>query len=227
MKVADYLDRVTTLYNDKEYVRIPKTSYLKFLDDAIAQLVLSRPDSHVKTSVVQLIKGTRQEIPSEGFALIDVYMNKIKNGSTYDNGAPVYQVERKDLDYFSNWHSGNKNPTKILEFSFDPRSPRTFWVSPAVGNNVIYVEMDYSYGVPPMTSDNTEVPISDVFSNAIVSYMLFLAYSTDSTSANDRVIAQKYESSFYQSLGIEYKAALIVVPKVDDSKITGVASTDG
>lgn len=46
--------------------------------------------------------------------------------------------------------------------------------------------------------------------------MLYLAYNTDSTSANDRQIAQQYAQSFYQSLGQEYNASVIAMPKIDE-----------
>lgn len=230
MTVKDILERVTTLYNDVDYIRVPKQQYLQFLDDAINQLILSRPDAHVKTSVVKLTKGTRQSIPADGYSLIDIYMNKtLVSPGVYDNGAPVFQVERKDLDYFSDWHSVSANPTEITEFTYDLRTPRTFFVSPPVGNNDVYVEMDYSYGADQfalMTSDWAttillDIPVNDVYRGPLVSYILFLLYSTDSTSTYDRQIAQRYEASFYQSLGLEYKAAALVVPKIDaDVQVT-------
>ena len=149
-------------------------------------------------------------------------MNKsLVSPGVYSNGAPVFQVERKDLDYFSDWHSVSANPTEINEFTYDLRTPRTFFVSPPVGTNPIYVEMDYSYGVPQFAGlvanwDDilaTDIPVNEVFRGPIVSYLLFLLYSTDSTSVNDRQIAQRYEASFYQALGIEYKAVANVVPR--------------
>ncbi len=239
MLVKDILERVTTLYNDQDYVRVTPVQYLQFLDDAINQVILSRPDAHVKTAIVQLVKGTRQSIPTEGYSLIDIYMNKIPaGGGTYDNGAPVFQVDREDLDYFTDWHSMPSDPTEISEFAYDSRSPRTYWVSPPVGNTTVHIEMDYSYGCPEyakMTEEfedigALEIPMPDVFKNAIVAYVLFLLYSTDSTSVNDRQVAQRYEQIFYQALGLEYKASIIVMPKimdVDPVQTTGATTTNG
>ena len=65
---------------------------------------------------------------------------------------------------------------------------------------------------------NSDIPISEVFMGPIISYMLFLLYSTDSTSAVDREVAQRYEASFYQALGLEYNAVQIVTPRVDESE---------
>lgn len=246
MKVRDIIDRVTTLYNDKDFVRVTRNQYLQFVDDALTQLVLSRPDSHVKTEVVKLVPGTRQLIPADGLSLIDIYVNKIADISpegevTFLNGPPVFQVERKDLDYFNDWQSAgvattttDTNNGNIKEYAYDTRSPRTFWVSPYVGTNIAaHIEMDYSHSIPAYASMpdqwyailNKDVPVNEVFRGPIINYVLYLLYSTDSTSANDRVIAQRYEGSFYQGLGLEYNAALIVVPKVDDQAFVGVPGT--
>lgn len=250
MKVIDILERVTTLYNDKEYVRVPESHYLKFLDDALNQLVLSRPDSHVKTEIVKLKKGTRQEIPSDGYTLIDIYMNKKlvtpadvilddegniieEIPAVYSNFYPVAHVQREDLDYFSNWQSQGNTLSKdyINEFAFDIRTPRVFWVNPFVNNKDVYVEMDYSYGFTkygelPKDEDDTwttveqmDVDTSEVFLGPIVSYMLYLLYSTDSTSQLDRQNAATYLQSFYQALGIEYQANQQTIPRTESAEL--------
>ena len=229
MTVNDIISSVTVRYNDTGYTRLSQTQYLKFLDDAISKLILVRPDSHVNTATIALSAGTRQEIPSDGYALIDIYMNKTEVGSgTYGNGPPVLQVERKDLDYFSDWHNATGTTDYIDEFAYDSRSPRTFWVSPPPQNDdEVYVEMDYSYGVAPyasLTDDysdilDMEIPIEDIFKSALIAYMLYLCFSTDSSSMNDMATAVQYEQSFYQGLGIEYQASLLVQPKIEVTEV--------
>ena len=228
MTVRDILESVTLRYNDSDYVRLSQSEYLKFLDDAILKLILVRPDAHVKTAVVGLAAGTRQEIPSDGYSLIDIYMNKTGSGPAKDNGAPVLQVERKDLDYFSSWHSTTSTTTEIDEFAYDSRSPRTFWVSPPPATaDTVFVEMDYSFGVdsyadmtdPFETILDMDIPIEDIFRSAIIAYMLYLCFSTDSSAMNDMNVAVQYEQSFYQGLGIEYQASLLVQPKIEVTEV--------
>lgn len=228
MTVKDILDRVSVLYNDVDFVRVPLSTYMQFLDDAINALILARPDAHVKNAVVKLQTGSRQDLPTDGYSLIDIYLNRGQTGATA--GAPIFQVDRKDLDYFSSWHVYDPNVTEISEFAYDSRSPKTFWVSPPAGNVDIYVEMDYSFGVEPYANrpETTEqilameIPLSDIFRNPLVCYMLYLLYSTDSASDNDRTVAQRYEQSFYQSLGLEYKASIIVMPRVESVEVNAV-----
>ena len=225
MKVKDILDRVTTLYNDAEYIRVPESSYLKFLDDALNMILLLRPDCHVKSDVIKLNKGTRQNLPSEGRALIDLYMNKLpvldSDGVTikeYINHYPVVQVRRDDLDYFSNWQypSGAVSKNYISEFAYESKNPHMFWVNPPVNEKDVYVEMDYSYEFPVYSAMNNavnaELDLQDHWMGPICAYMLYLLYSIDSTSTVDRQIAASYLQSFYQSVSAESTSTTAVKP---------------
>jgi hypothetical protein len=226
MTVQDIMDRVSTLYNDASYERVSKQMYLNFLDDALNQLVMSRPDSHVRTTVVQLDPGTRQRLPEEALSLIDIYRNMGQDGVT--QGSPIWQVNRKDLDYFSNWHSASAvDPTEITEFSYDARSQKTYWASPAPGSmTAIFVEMDYSYSFPKYATLDWDFAVTqaidcdDTFQGPICSYMLYILYSTDSASKTDKDVAEKYRTDFYNALGIEMKAGSTNNPMTGDAKVT-------
>jgi len=215
MLVKDIVERAVALYNDEGYARVTRTQYLQFLDDAINQLILSRPDAHVVTATVVLVPGTRQTLPEDGLTLIDITANKTVAGVI---GGPIFQVERQNLDYFSSWQTVTPG-SLIEEFAYDIRHPRTFWVSPP-SDGTASVEMDYSAKVPEyakMADDfavvmEMEIPVSPVFKGPLVYYMLYLLYSTDSSSANDRNVAAQYERSFYTSIGAEYQATLTVIP---------------
>lgn len=231
MKVKDIIVRAAMRYNDADYSRLSQSMYLRFLDEAINQLILARPDAHIKTENLQLVPGTRQSIPEVGYRLIAVYRNKNKQADgSFTDGSPVRQVPRDVLDSYSDWH--NATPTNLIEeYVYDDKTPKTFWVSqPVVSDEEVYVELDYSYGVEPyaeLTDDfdtimEMEIPIDDVFLEPLISYVLFLLFSVDSSSQNDFTIAQAYRQEFYQSLGIEYKALILVSPKVTPAQAEAV-----
>ena len=248
MKVKDILDRVTTLYNDTEYIRVPESHYFKFIDDALSIIVMIRPDAHVKTEIVKLEPGTRQSLPKDGIALIEIYMNKkaiLDNGGEitgYSNSYPIAHVEREDLDYFSNWQSGVGIASKdhIDEFAYELKSPRTFWVNPYVSEEEpVYVEMDYSYAFPKIgdipldadstytTAENTEIDIPDTFMAPICYYVLYLLYSTDSTSQIDKSISASYLQQFQQALSLEYQSNQTVMPRTDSASIEATIRQQG
>lgn len=225
MKVKDIINRVTTLYNDADYVRITKDQYIRFLDDAINQLIAVRPDSYVVIEPVKLKAGSRQDVPEDAYCLVDIYSNAMKGiDGTFTYGPPIYQVERKDMDYFSNWYKSTfSNTGVVMEFMYDRKTPRTFFVYPAVPNNRdVYVEMAVSKQAPEFSTMGLEfdkimeleMPVSGVYKTPLINYMLYLVYNTDSTSANDRQIAAMYEQSFYRGLGQEYSASVLAMPKI-------------
>ncbi len=232
MKVKDIISRVILTYHDEDYSRITKHQYLQLLDDALMHLVLTRPDVHTIKRVVQLEAGTKQQIPMDGYALVDIYANMVHiDGTEWGIGKPVFQVDRKDLDYFSSWHTAVPTKYQITEFAYDKRSPKHYWVSPPVADGeTIHVEMEYSYGFPQYSELSlsfedvleAQIDVDELYRTPIVNYMLYLLFSTDSTSQFDTQIATKYEKSFYQGLGVEYSASVDVVPRIVETTLSGV-----
>ena len=233
MKVKDIINRVILLYHDEDYVRMNEQQYLRFLDDALLQLILARPDANEKREIIKLSPGARQKLPDDAYTLIDVYLNKVylKDIDKFLDGKPIYQVARKDLDYFNNWYSVSGNTEEINEFAYDIRTPNSYWVNPPVTNTPdVYVEIGYSYGIPPF-ADTTDtyavtlektVPVSEAFRNAIVNYMLYLCYSVDSTSQYDRTVADKYLQLFVQMLQLDNKTSLTSSNRIIENTTQGI-----
>lgn len=235
MKVRDILDRVTTLYHDINYKRCTHRQYLQFVDDAILAVINHRPDSHEKRSVIKLESGARQHVPSDGYTLIDVYANKqyIPELDTYFDGKPVYQVARKDLDYYRNWYVNPEKLPYIDEFAYDIRSPKDFWVNPPVHPAAdVHVEIGYSYQHPSFAEALEAVPFSDVlemdvemsdsFRNAIVSYTLYKVFSIDVTAERDMQIAQQYLQTFYQALNLSFQSDLAATTRIVEPAAEGI-----
>ena len=222
MIVNDIMDRVSTLYNDADYARITQTMYLKFLDDSLMQLVMARPDAHLKTVVIQMDPGTQQRLPEDCVSLVDLFRNRGQDGVT--NGRPIWQVNRKDMDYFSDWHVDPVvEPTEITEFSYEKKNAKIYWVSPAPGaTTLIFVENMYSFAFPPYSTLDWDdaitqaIPCDDTFTGAICSYMLYLLFSTDTASKMDKTISESYKADFYNQLGLEYKASTVNMPQPGD-----------
>lgn len=236
MKVKDIIDRVTLLYHDLDYRRINQKQYLLLLDDAILETINVRPDSHEKHEVIKLKSGPRQRIPEDGYTLIDVYANKyyIQELDTYYEGKPVFQVARKDLDYLYNWYTSVEDIHYINEFAFDVRTPRDFWVNPPVNSNRdVYVEIGYSYRHPEFSAidlevvpfkDVMELPIelADEFRNALIMYVLYKLFSTDSTSNNDVQLAAQYLQNFYNALKVDYSSSLLATSRIIEPTTEGI-----
>ena len=234
MRVGDIIDRVTLMYHDKEYRRITKRQYLQLLDDALLQLVLSRPDAHENREIVKLNAGAKQRLPDKAIHLLDVYLNKehIPELDTYIDGKSVYQVSRKDLDYFNvSWHKNATPYNYIDEFAYDLRTPRTYLVNPPVHKaSQVYVELGYSCPVDSfamLLEDESvifdmTIPVAESFRNSIVAYMLYLCYSLNVTSETDQSIAARYLQTFMQMLNIENTAAIVSAGHIKENTTSGL-----
>lgn len=234
MRVGDIIDRVTLMYHDKEYRRITKRQYLQLLDDALLQLVLYRPDAHENREIVQLIPGAKQRLPDKALNLLDIYLNKvyIPELDSYTDGKSVYQVSRKDLDYFNvQWYRNETPYNYIDEFAYDLRTPRMYLVNPPVHrSSQVHVELGYSCPVESFAQRAEDenvifdmpVPVSESFRNAIVMYMLYLCYSLNVTSENDQNIAARYLQTFMQMLNIENSAAIVSAGHIKEDTTSGL-----
>lgn len=234
MRVKDVIDRVTLMYHDKEYIRLTKRQYLQLLDDALLQLVLTRPDSHEKREIVQLAVGTKQKLPNNAITLLDIYLNKdyIEELDDYVDGKAVYQVARKDLDYFKgNWHKTIVPYSDIDEFAYDMRTPKTYLVNPPVhALSKVFVEIGYSCPCEEfamMLEDESvifdlTIPVAEEYRNALVNYMLYLCYSVNSTSENDQNTAQRYFQTFMQLLGVENTSSISGSAHIKEDTTSGL-----
>ncbi len=223
MQVKDIIERASLLYNDVDYARVSEHQYLQFLDDAIVQVIMARPDAHTMTRMVELRQGPRQTLPDEAYSLIDIPYNVVAttNGVGYTYSSPIRKVEQNDLDSYGNW-AAQEPSSEIMEFCYDAKTPRSFMVNPpAVAGTT--VEMQFSYepeSYASYTKSFVEVmeydlPLPSIYRSALVDYMLYLLYSTDSTSSTDRAIAAAYESSFLKQLATQGQSAEVVAPRTN------------
>jgi hypothetical protein len=213
MTLIDVLSRVGLLFHDVAFERLPggKTDYTAFVNDAIRQVVLVRPDANVVTSVVQLVPGTKQTLPASGVRLIDITRNMGADGTS--PGAPITEVERSILDAMNySWHS-DVGETSIENYAFDVKNPRVFHVTPPVHSaTAVNVEMSYSSIPTALVDDADDFPLDDIFFGPVVDFTLYRMNILDDASQASDFKAQHYLSNFYNALGLEFQGGQAVAP---------------
>ena len=73
IQVNDVVTRVSQLLQDTTHTRWPLAEKLQYITDAAREVCFFKPDACAKTSVVSLVAGTKQGIPSDGTTLIDSF----------------------------------------------------------------------------------------------------------------------------------------------------------
>ena len=174
--------------NDVSRTTWPKDELLLYLEDGQRAAVLARPEVNPITKSVQLVTGSRQTIPDDGYVLLDVVRNMGTDGAT--PGGSITPTGRASLDQASlDWHMLSGADATVLNYVYDVRNRKTFYVyppQPTVSPNQI--EITYA-GIPARFSDpdaggsktkfDDTIKLDDIYAPALVAYVLHRAYVKD------------------------------------------------
>jgi hypothetical protein len=205
-KVATLIDTAGIILQDTSQVRFPQAELMTFLNDAQREIVLHRPDARTVNGNMTCVAGSKQSIPATGLRLIDVVRN--------DAGRAITQIDRKILDEtLPDWHNTAADATKKIEhFVYDPADPKNFYVYP---NATVSMDIEIIYSTAPADitySATAVITLDDIYSNAILDYMLYRAYQKDSEYAGNAERSMMHYQSFANALGIKSRADAAIDP---------------
>lgn len=201
-KVVTILKNSQTILLDRTGTRWSLQELLGWFNMGQLAVVNHRPDALSKSEVFSCALGTHQVLPAEALRLIDVVRNE---GASK---RPVRKIDREVLDdQHVDWHD-DTNPVQAVDhFIYDDRSPKSFYLYPAPALNVP-IRLVYSVAPPAIVindfeTDATTISIDDTYANPLMDFVLFRAYSKDSTYAGNAERAMMALSSFNSALGIK------------------------
>jgi hypothetical protein len=232
--VQSVIDRVQKTLQDTTGVRWPVVDELVlWVNDAQREIALLKPDASAKNTTISLVAGTKQEIPSEGNRLLRV----VRNMSAATNGSgrrAVRIVSREVLDAQTpDWHdpsiTGDAAHAAIVKhYIYDEQNPRNFYVYPGVASPAAsYVEIIYSAN-PATVAQNGNLDIPDIFANAVMNYVLYMAYMKDAEYAGNQQRASSHFQLFMSSITGKAQLDTITSPNFDASRqVTSVPAVAG
>lgn len=195
----------------REYIRWPRQLLIKYIDDGCKQIALYRPDAFTTVTQITLVPGVRQQLPSGVYSLASVLDNNDPDNPLAvmrDDIGLVRAFSKKACNYTLDCDG---NPTyKISAYSYDPRVPGFFFVSPPVPIGVHPAPSIGISGVSdPPTIDATwwlkDIPISDKYYNAIIAFGMSKAYEVDTESETSFRGLNYHRNEFYRMMGIKYQ----------------------
>jgi len=204
--VQSVIDRVQTVLQDTTGVRWPVVDELVlWVNDAQREIALLKPDASAANDTVTLVTGTKQSIPSDGNRLLKV----VRNMSAASGGTgkrAVRLVNREVLDAQTpDWHDATSSSGTdaahgaiVKHYLYDEANPRNFYVYPGVEGNA-YLEIIYS-GNPAVVTLSDSLSIPDIFANAILNYVLYMAYMKDAEFAGNANRASTHFQLFTASV---------------------------
>ena len=219
--VQSVVDRAQTVLQDTTGVRWPVVSELVlWVNDAQREIALLKPDASAVNATVTLATGTKQSIPTAGNRLLGVVRN-MSAASSGTGKRAVRLVDRAVLDSQTpDWHdpavTGSAAHTTVVKhFVYDETNPRNFYVYPGVAGNA-YLEIVYSSN-PATVAQSGNLSIPDVFANAIMNYVLYMAYMKDAEFAGNAQRAGTHFQLFTASVTGKAQIDAISNPNADSS----------
>ena len=202
------LSKAALVLKDPEFVRWSEAELLDWISEA--QVAIARtPGAYSLTKVMPLVEGTRQTLPKDAWSLVTVTRNYEEDGET--PLTPIRLVTRALLDAsIPTWHMGPQRPL-VENYVYDERSPGVFFVYPP-NDGTGHAEVVYM-GIPPkVESAEQELSLDDSFVPAILSYVLYRAFSKDSDYAPGAQSAATYFSAYNTELSNAIQARSLTTP---------------
>ncbi|MFV1943482.1 DUF6682 family protein [Pseudomonas luteola] len=209
---SSIISKAQIIAQDTTGVRWPFAELLGWLNDAQRELAIYKPSATATNAVLQLKQGTLQDIGDGGLQLLSITRN-LKSGATdiREGGRAIRKVERLVLDaQHPQWHDSTvfAYTTEVKHFCFDPIDPTRFYVFPG-NTGAGYVEAIISRAPADLAvtgdanllgSYATPIGVPDVYSNALLDYVLYRAYAKDADYAGNADRSTQHYQAFMASV---------------------------
>ena len=243
--VVDVISRAGILLQDTTKVRWPEEELANWATDGQREVVLIRPQACVTNAAFKLATGKTKQVLPDGVAvttsdtasfasgilpaalmLIDVTRNLGADGVTA--GKSIRLVSREVLDAQNpDWHNVTALESGPMHYTYDPRDPKNFYIYPKALGTAWNIELVYSSAPAAIaltgTSPNKTISnpttqtlsIDDIYANSLVDYILYRAYSKDSTYSQNAQLAMAHYSAFQAALGTKSAHELAQNPNLN------------
>ena len=213
MQCLFVINQVRQKLNDPSKVTWSDTVLINALNEALQALVSYRPDAASYTTMMLLVAGTRQTLPSDGVRLLKVIRNKGVSGLS-DAGRAIRKADMLVQDaLLPDWHLTN-GQTVIDEYFYDPLQPKEFYVyppapvSPQIGIDISYVRV-----LPTIAQVTDTFPVDDYFAPAIQEWMLYSIWCGDDEQSPNYGAAQGHLQTFFNLLQVKSNSDVASSPR--------------
>lgn len=180
----------------------PDVDLLRYINDGCAAIVALRPQANPVSTVAVLVPGCRQEVPPGIQQVVDFARNLGPDQNT-PGRVPRRVSTAQLLIYSPDWQLDNPNPVVHLLAHEPDKEPGIFWVyppQPATGCGSVQV---IGSRAPDLVAAGGSLPISDLYVEALVMYVLSRCYAKDTEGTINPGLAGTYRQAYYLELGAE------------------------
>jgi hypothetical protein len=210
VKVVEIIQRAQVILQDTTSVRWPVLELQLWINDSYREIVNLKPDVNTQTGTFTCAVGPRQVLTTafaNAIRLIDI----VRNVASASTKQAVRLVDRNILDdQRKGWYNETAS-INIDHYMFDARLPKEFMVYPPATNTaqleVVYSQVPAAHTLTEaqlLNSATTEViRIDDSYSNAMLDYILYRAYSKDVDYAANAQRAVAHYQAFQNAIGVK------------------------
>lgn len=185
--VKNLIDRISRDLIDLRNVRWSRPELIDFMNDAIAAIVIRRPDLSRATAVVATSSNT-VALPTDAYQILAV--NHI------DNVAATFVSINKLNQLYPEWRTTVGAPVCWTRNELDET---TLFLYPSPLEQV-NVEVVYSRTLK-VTDESAAFPLSEVYEGVVADFVMYRAYNKDSLNPAEGQKAQLHLQAFATALG--------------------------
>ncbi|MCA2497779.1 DUF6682 family protein [Vibrio sp. 2175-1] len=185
--VQTLIDRISRDLIDVRNVRWSRLELMDFLNDAIASIVIRRPDLSRATATVATTTNV-VALPSDAYQILAV--------NHVDNVAAQFVDINKLNQLYPSWRTTTGAPVVWTRNEMDET---TLFLYPAPEAQVS-VELVYSRNLR-VSAETDNFPLPDIYEGTVSDFVMYRAYNKDSQNPTEGNKAQLHLQAFATALG--------------------------
>ncbi|MFV8385802.1 DUF6682 family protein [Vibrio parahaemolyticus] len=185
--VKPLIDRISRDLIDLRNVRWSRTELIDFLNDAIASIVIRRPDLSRATATVPTSSNT-VALPGDAYQILAV--------NHVDDVAAQYVDINKLNQLYPDWRITAGAPVCWTRNEMD-ETTLFLYPSPTAEVNV---ELVYSRNLR-VAAESDAFPLPEIYEGVVADFVMYRAYNKDSQNPNEGNKAQLHLQAFATALG--------------------------
>jgi hypothetical protein len=186
------------ILQDEANDRWSRAEMFDYLQDGLRDLCSVKPDAYVINDKIKLVAGTKQALPDNCNAFVRLVRNLGTSGA--EPGRAPRKIALDVMDQQNpNWHIDPASQ-EVLEYVFDERDPKHFYVSPPQpAISPAWVEAVYSAIPPQLESEASALPVDDSYKTVLEHYLCDRAYLKEG-QYQDSSAAAAHRAEFFALL---------------------------
>lgn len=217
-QAREVMTRAQYILQDAGAVRWTAPELRLWLNDALREIAIRKPNATAESVELSLQRGTYQRIPDEFQSLISINRNLVTLDDSPERrggGRIVTPTMREVMDaQIPGWQDNAKLPyaRQVMHYIEEIIDRRSFYVVPGNdGTGIVEATVSRIPAEVPVPAGNvldaesydTVVEIGDIYRSALVDYSLYRAFSKDMNIQGGAQRAQMHYQQFADALGIK------------------------